>query len=118
MPPNENPADYMKMYVLINRDNLSLVQCGVQAAHAVAEFMEAYGDKPRVKDWVNNHKTMIFLEGSQKDIQVMKEVLAWYGYVHKSFYEPDLNDLETAVVFEPLLASEGKEIFRHLKLLS
>jgi hypothetical protein len=118
MPPNENPHDYMKMYVLVNRESLTLVQCGVQACHSVAEFMDVYGEKPRVKDWVQNHKTMILLEATQQDLQRMKEALAWYGYVHKSFYEPDLNNLETAVAFEPMLASQGKEIFRHLKLLS
>jgi hypothetical protein len=118
MPPNENPADYMKMYVLVDRESLTLVQAGVQACHAVAEFMDEFGEKPRVQDWVKNHKTMILLEGTQQDLQRMKELLAWYGYVHKSFYEPDLCNLETAIAFEPILASEGKEIFRHLKLLS
>ena len=118
MPPNENPNDKMKMYILIDRDNLSLVQCGVQAAHAVAEFMQEYGDKPRTQAWVKDHKTMIFLEGTQQELRHMKEHAAWCGYVYKGFKEPDLNDLETAVVFEPMQVADGKELFSRFKLLS
>lgn len=116
--PNENPNDYMKMYVLINREKLSLVQCGVQAAHAVAEYMHKYGNMPTSEDWVKNHKTMIFLEASETQMQNVVEIFNMYNKKFSIFYEPDLNNLMTAIAFEPVDSSTGKQLFGHLKLLS
>ena len=61
----------MKMYVLVNRSILNLPQCSVQAAHSVAEFMNTYHHLDSVKDWINNHQTLIILEASEEK---MKEI--------------------------------------------
>lgn len=111
-----SPTD-KKMYVLVNRSMLTLVQCGVQASHAVAEFMDVNKENSNVQDWVRNHKTMIFLEANLSEMAEMKTVFMNKDKKYKSFFEPDLRDLETACAFEPVTNEEGKAIFGHLKLV-
>lgn len=96
---------------------LTLVQCGVQASHAVAEFMDIHASNENVQDWVRNHKTMIFLEATTSQIAEMQSVFNNKQKKYKSFYEPDLNDLQTACAFEPVTSEEGRMIFGHLKLV-
>lgn len=61
----------MKMYVLVNREILDLPQCAVQAAHAVSEFVYKNSNLDTVKNWIEDHKTLIILQSSKSE---MKEV--------------------------------------------
>lgn len=116
--PNENPNDKMKMYILINRSQLTMVQCGVQAAHAVADFMHEHGKTPATLEWITNHVTMIFLEANEYQINDMMTFYKTEGKKFAAFKEPDLDNLLTAVAFEPVSSDYGKIIFGKFKLLN
>lgn len=104
----------LKMYVLIRKDILTDVQCGVQAGHAIASYMsEHIKDEPKLVDWVDNHKTLIYLAASEEQIEEKKKLLSnWVG-----FNEADLDGIETAVAFVPISNLEGRFIFGDLKLI-
>ena len=102
----------LKVYVLVRKDILTEIQCGVQAAHAVAELVHDHED-PAVTDWVVNHRTLIFLSATEKQIAEKKELLSTF----KGFKEPDLNNVETAVAFTPVTHIVGVDLFGDLKLL-
>lgn len=112
-----NPEPHLKMYIVINRSFLPLPNCAVQSSHAVAEYMERYGHLSIVKDWVNNHKTMILLNADIKDMSHKMDIMHSRNKSYQCFYEPDIGNLLTAIAFEPMLSEEGKEIFGDLKLL-
>ena len=105
-----------KMYILTN-DKLSKSQSAVQAAHAVAEYMYKYGWTDNTIDWVENHKTMVILKATESEIHGMITKLARDGKCFSKFYESDLDDLLTAVVFEPMREEVGNELFFNFKLL-
>lgn len=107
----------MKMYIMINRQDLTLVQCGVQASHAAVEYASQFKDNPQFLNWVKNHKTMIFLEASKDDILKMEDYFKYIGKTSARFIEPDIGDVLTAVAFEPIKTLEGKVIFGKFKLL-
>lgn len=107
----------LRMYVLINRPELPLVNAGVQAGHSIAEYMATHGHLPKVQSWVDEHKTMIFLEASENQIKDAIRFSEVKGLTYKTFHEPDLDHLLTAVAFEPITSIEGKELFGKLKLL-
>jgi hypothetical protein len=115
--PNENPDDTMKMYVLVNRSKLTVVQCGVQALHAAAEYSYFYYDNPTTKDYHENHKTVILLEATEDDIMSMAHYFKVIGKNSHIFKEPDLDDLITACAYEPISSTEGKILFSRFKLL-
>jgi hypothetical protein len=106
-----------KMYVLIVRERLTLIQCGVQAGHAIAEFMMLHSHIPVVEKWCNRHKYMVFLEASENEIRNMIETFYINGKKSKAFYEGDLGNLMTACAFEPVTSEEGKKFFSNFKLL-
>jgi hypothetical protein len=112
-----NDLDDKRMYVLINRPKLTLVQAGVQAAHSVAEYAMLHGDNTEFKDWVKNYKTMIFLETDEYGMDQMTNYYSSVGKTFAKFLEPDLNNTLTAIAFEPLKNVEGKLIFGKFKLL-
>lgn len=103
----------LKMYVLIRKDILTDVQCGVQAAHAIQEYNNQYPDCENLKSWAHDHKTLIFLAASAKQFEAFKGL----PLKNASFYESDLDNMETAVAFEPITHLEGAEIFSKLKLI-
>lgn len=118
--PNSVPVDEndMRMYVLINREKLTIVQAGVQAAHAIAEYATLHGQDDSFREWSTKHKTLIFLEASEFDMRAHK-----FYYEHHldkktaDFIEPDMNDTLTAIAFEPIKSGEGKIIFGKYSLL-
>lgn len=117
-----------RMYGLVPY-NLSPIQQGIQFGHAVVEYMMGNFDSERVDSenpcnvWAENDKTFIILNGGTtnddfEEWQVEKTkgnltpVRTYIGSLnnheqwlkdnavfHDSFYEPDLGDQLTAVVF-------------------
>lgn len=104
----------LKMYVLIRKDILTDVQCGVQASHALSWYIRDYIQyDPNLIEWIWNHHTLIFLEANEEEIHRKKVLFpSWVG-----FKEPDLDDIETAVAFSPVSPERGMELFGDLKLI-
>jgi hypothetical protein len=111
-------ANSLRMYVLVRRDILPLVHSGVQAAHAVAEYLHTFKDEETTNKWVSKDKTLLFLTASADQIGCMKRKFEKDGKKYQSFCEPDMSDIETAVAFEPLTMEEGKKYFKDFSLLS
>jgi hypothetical protein len=68
--------------------------------------------------WNNVHKTLIYLEATEKEIHEMKKYFNKINKTYSDFNEPDLGGLLTACCFEPLPSDEGKIIFGKFKLLA
>jgi len=49
-----------KVYIIVRKEILTIQQCAVQASHAVAELVHKYD----VKNWVENDKTIVILNGT------------------------------------------------------
>jgi hypothetical protein len=94
------------------------VQCGVQAAHAVADYMHDHGKVPATLEWITNHVTMIFLEATENQIKDMMTFYKSEGKTYSAFKEPDLDSLLTATAFEPVSSEYGKIVFGKFKLLN
>ena len=116
-PPNEDTSE-MKMYILINREILSLVQCGVQASHSLDEYSYIHKNNENYNEWHKNHKTLIFLEAKESEIYQKMNEFHKNGKTFAKFDEPDLGNRLTACTFEPMKSDEGKNIFGKFKLLS
>lgn len=99
------------MYV-ITAYNLSDMQKGIQAAHAIIQygFVVEKRNKKKYKkiydEWVENWETIIILNGGttcstddEGDLQRIRKDLKKLGVVHSVFEEPDLNYAETAAAF-------------------
>lgn len=115
----EAPPDYKKMYVLVNKSQLTLQQCAVQAGHSIAEFMAHYGHEENTRDWCLNkqHRTMIILAATEKQLIKMMATFDDLDLKHHAFREPDLNDMLTAVAFEPVWTEQGRELFGKFNLI-
>jgi hypothetical protein len=89
-----------RMYVLVPY-NLSPIQQGIQAAHAIAEL--SLPAKARYAEWVKNHKTIIILNagttGEGSSMYQHKDNLDKLDVEYATFSEPDLNDAMTAIAF-------------------
>jgi hypothetical protein len=107
------------MYVLVNKKHLTLPQCAVQAGHAIAEFMALYGQEENVRDWCLNeqHRTMIILGARERDLEEMMAKYDELGLKYREFREPDLDNLLTAVAFEPVWNEDGRELFGKFQLI-
>lgn len=97
--------------------NISEIQKGIQFGHAVVEYTLKYFKDDNFQDWAKNHKTFIILNGgtTNNGEEPHKHVVRddqYVGSMQKlelelkknkvkvaSFFEPDLNDTLTAVVF-------------------
>jgi hypothetical protein len=87
--------------------NISPIQQGIQYGHAVVEYGITYGNTPEYQRWSRNDKTFIILNGGTTNKnpealgslnQILNQLVV-AGVRHESFYEPDLGDQLTAVVF-------------------
>jgi hypothetical protein len=105
----------LRMYGLVPY-NISPIQQGIQFGHAVVEYgrncdgvknMEAL-----YKNWADNWKTFIILNGGTTNTNMSTDdglpfgsmnrhlmTLLDLGVPHATFYEPDLGDQLTAIVF-------------------
>lgn len=112
--PTKEKSD-IRMYVLVNSD-LPVLHAGIQSAHALSEFVHYHQNLPILKEWVEIHKTLILLSASTQQMAEMKEYFKSKDRKYSSFNEPDLDNLETAIAFEPMTAQEGKVLFGKFKL--
>ena len=89
--------------------NISPIQQGIQFGHAVVEYGLAFGDTTLYQDWAKLDKTFIILNGGTTNpkknsefygtLNQARDVLRDMKVQYESFYEPDLGDQLTAVVF-------------------
>lgn len=88
--------------------NLSPIQQGIQFGHAVVEYSELYRNTKAYKKWVKKWKTFIILNGgttnfsygdSRGSLNKHLDTLLEYDILAAYFFEPDLGDQLTAVVF-------------------
>jgi hypothetical protein len=114
----------LRMYGLVPY-NISPIQQAIQFGHAVVEYgqmVKSYKTDDVLRtnfllglynDWADNWKTFIILNGGtsnhsinryhdvefigsmEKHLQTLNEI----GVINATFYEPDLNDMLSAVVF-------------------
>lgn len=98
-----------RMYGLVPY-NLSPIQQGIQFGHAVVEYSLQFGHDQWYNQWAKNDKTFIILNGGTTNSRRFdgKPVGSLNGYreelrdkniLFADFYEPDLGDQLTAVVF-------------------
>ena len=96
----------LRMYGLVPY-NISPIQQSIQFGHAVVEYgLENFQDD-MYQDWAKNYKTFIILNGGTTNtnpnclgtLNLHVETLKNMGIKTAKFYEPDLGDQLTAVVF-------------------
>ena len=104
----------LKMYFFVPY-NISPIQQGIQAKHAFDEFLLKYGrynPTQRIWDYMENHKTVIILDGgttnSRRELGIgtslgslnqIGDSLLENEIEYSYFEEPNLNDALTAVCF-------------------
>jgi hypothetical protein len=96
-----------RMYGLVPY-NISPIQQGIQFGHAVVEYGNQYSGTPEYQRWSRIDKTFIILNGGTTNTnhlslgslnQHATALKMIYGIDTVEFYEPDLGDQLTAVVF-------------------
>jgi hypothetical protein len=110
MPRKTDKYLEYRMYGLVPY-NISPIQQAIQYGHAVVRYGRAIqGDKPVetiYNKWADNDETFIILNGGTTNknpeklgtLNVHYNSLSEYGVRVQPFYEPDLGDQLTAVVF-------------------
>ena len=96
----------LRMYGLCNYQ-LTGIQKGIQFLHGVVEYSLLHGISEQYMDWAKNWKTVILLNGGTTN-----DNPKWFGTLNQHaqtlsemnvpiarFYEPDLGDQLTSVVF-------------------
>lgn len=102
----EKKALEYRMYGLVPY-NLSPIQQGIQYGHAVVEYAQSHGEDKDYKKWAKKDKTFIILNGGTTNLKADKlgtlnkhrDELMKNGISVATFFEPDLGDQLTAVVF-------------------
>ena len=106
----------LRMYGIVPY-NISDIQKAIQFGHAVVEYGQMVKREPNISslytDWADNWKTFIILNGGtsnhsqnryhegeftgsmEEHLTTLNEI----GITNATFYEPDLNDMLSAVVF-------------------
>jgi hypothetical protein len=98
-----------RMYGLVPY-NISPIQQGIQYGHAVVEYSLKFGDNEDYKHWATRDKTFIILNGGTTNSRRFDgdyigslnrhlKTLSIAGVQTADFFEPDLGDQLTAVVF-------------------
>lgn len=99
-----------RLYVLTRQD-LNPVYAGVQAGHAVAEYLIQYPQTP----WRNSTLIYLVVE-NEEELNLWGERLSSEGIKFAEFIEPDIGDQKTTLA--TVLHEDQKEIFGKLRLLS
>lgn len=99
-----------RMYGLVPY-NISPIQQGIQFGHAVVEYGLEFFETPEYQAWARKDKTFIILNGGTTNVgwddngnhigslNNHRQLLSDEGVQFRSFFEPDLGDQLTAVVF-------------------
>jgi hypothetical protein len=99
-----------RMYGLVAYQ-LSEIQKGIQFGHAVVEYGLEFGNSPEYQKWAKEDKTFIILNGGTTNTRYdenddhigslnnHRQLLSDEEVQFRSFFEPDLGDQLTAVVF-------------------
>lgn len=95
-----------RMYGLVPY-NISPIQQGIQFGHAVVEYGISYGSTTEYNRWSRKDKTFIILNGGTTNtsnsyygtLNTYDDILGINRIRRAKFYEPDLGDQLTAVVF-------------------
>ena len=99
-----------RMYGLVPY-NISPIQQGIQFGHAVVEYALEYGNTEEYQQWAKEDKTFIILNGGTTNTRYdennnhvgslnnHRQLLSDEDILFRSFFEPDLGDQLTAVVF-------------------
>ena len=99
MDKNISKNNGLRMYFFV-MGNLSGRQQGIQAGHAALEYQREFGKKKQYKDFVDNHKTFILLDGGGSNDMLERMIeLEDFGIDFSKFYEPDLNESLSAIAF-------------------
>ena len=115
----ENKPLELRMYFFVPYQ-LTGIQQAIQAGHAALEYARYFGDTELFKDFVSNWKTWIILNGGTTSNKIIDNVyfgtlnqiksnIINFNFDHRNnindiinysdFYEPDLNDILTAICF-------------------
>ena len=102
---NENNLE-LRMYGLTNYQ-LTDIQKGIQFLHGVVEYGLQHGMSEQYLDWAQNWKTVILLNGGTTNdnpkwlgtLNQHAQTLGEMNIPTSCFYEPDLGDQLTAIVF-------------------
>lgn len=88
-----------RLYTFVLRQ-LSGIDKGIQAAHAMLEYANDFSDSKEYKSFIENDKTVIILNGgTSADLEEITNKLDKYGISNSVFFEEDLGDCMTAVSF-------------------
>ena len=95
-----------RMYGLVPY-NISPIQQGIQFGHAVVEYGISYGNTIEYHRWSRKDKTFIILNGGTTNtsnfnygsLNTYDDILGINSIRRSKFYEPDLGDQLTAIVF-------------------
>ena len=97
------------MYGLVNYQLSGTIHAGIQFGHGVVEYVVKRLKKKGCKQWAKKDKTFIILSGGTTNnsgyLDTMGSMnkhlvtLKKYGIKIGEFYEPDLGDQLTAIVF-------------------
>lgn len=102
-----------KFYIVVD-DTLTPSQRSAQAAHAATVFMDQYGQEMNV-DW--HHQTIVVVEANQQTLENTLEGKNKFSEIrHSGFRDSDLDNMITAIAFEPIPIPVGRKLFGRLKL--
>jgi hypothetical protein len=95
-----------RMYGLVPY-NISPIQQAIQYGHAVVEYANDHFNEEDYQKWARKDKTFIILNGGTTNINTERlgslnahmETMYAHGLKFAMFYEPDLGDQLTAIVF-------------------
>lgn len=99
-----------RMYGLVPY-NISPIQQGIQFGHAVVEYGLEFFETPEYQAWARKDKTFMIMNGGTTNVgwddngnhigtlNNYRQLLSDYDIQFRSFFEPDLGDQLTAVVF-------------------
>jgi len=97
----------LRMYGLIPYQLGSSIHGGIQYGHAVVEYADKYFHTKEYKKWSKEDKTFIILNGGTTNnsiryygsLNAHRDFIKELDIPYAEFYEPDLGDQLTAVVF-------------------
>jgi hypothetical protein len=107
---NTPASGAMKMYVMVDK-SLPPIHAGIQSLHSSVELVYNHISNPKVSEWASTHKTVVLIGADNTEMVLMMNYFTTLGKVYSSFREPDLDNLLTAIAFEPLTELEAETIF-------